>query len=75
VLIAGAETWAQSLNKGLLDQLEIHLAPVLLGGGIRLFDRVEAGKLALKAGAGRRISGGNARALPGHLVDGHRSGC
>jgi dihydrofolate reductase len=49
VLVAGgAETWAQFPNKGLLDQLEIHLAPVLLGAGIRLFDRVEAGKLALE---------------------------
>jgi dihydrofolate reductase len=49
VLVAGgAETWAQFPNKGLLDQPEIHLAPVLLGAGIRLFDRVEAGTLALE---------------------------
>jgi dihydrofolate reductase len=49
VLVAGgAGTWAQFLNAGLLDQLEIHLAPVLLGAGIRLFDRVEAGKVSLE---------------------------
>lgn len=49
VLVAGgAETWAQLLNMGLLDQLEIHLAPVLLGAGIRLFDRVDAGKVTLE---------------------------
>jgi dihydrofolate reductase len=49
VLVAGgAETWAQFLNAGLLDQLEIHLAPLLLGAGIRLFDRVEADKVTLE---------------------------
>ena len=49
VLVAGgAATWAQFLNRGLLDQLEIHLAPMLLGAGIRLFDRVEAGKVTLE---------------------------
>jgi dihydrofolate reductase len=49
VLVAGgAATWAQFLNTGLLDQLEIHLAPVLLGAGIRLFDRVDADKVTLE---------------------------
>jgi dihydrofolate reductase len=44
----GAETVAQFLNAGLLDALEIHLAPVLLGAGTRLFDRVDAGKVKLE---------------------------
>ena len=44
----GAATVAQFLNAGLLDELEIHLAPVLLGAGIRLFDRVEADKMKLE---------------------------
>jgi dihydrofolate reductase len=49
VLVAGgADTWAQFLNAGLIDQLELHLAPVLLGAGIRPFDRVEAGKVSLE---------------------------
>lgn len=44
----GAETVAQFLNAGLLEELEIHLAPVLLGAGVRLFERVEADKLQLE---------------------------
>ncbi len=39
VLLAGGANVAQQyLAAGLLDELEIHLAPVLLGGGVRLFD-------------------------------------
>ena len=34
----GAETVNQYLAAGLLDELELHLVPVLLGGGARLFD-------------------------------------
>ncbi|WP_216320605.1 dihydrofolate reductase family protein [Deinococcus aestuarii] len=33
----GADTARQFLNAGLLDELHLHLAPVLLGGGLRLF--------------------------------------
>jgi dihydrofolate reductase len=42
ILIAGgANTVRQFLEAGLLDELQIHLAPVLLGDGVRLFDRVD----------------------------------
>ena len=30
---------AQLLERGLLDEMDIHIAPVLLGDGIRLYDR------------------------------------
>lgn len=33
----GAETAQQFLNAGQLDELQLHVAPVLLGGGLRLF--------------------------------------
>jgi len=34
----GANTIQQFLRAGLVDELQIHLAPLLLGGGVRLFD-------------------------------------
>jgi dihydrofolate reductase len=41
VLIAGgAEAIQQYLRAGLLDELQIHVVPMLLGGGVRLLDDV-----------------------------------
>jgi dihydrofolate reductase len=34
----GGEAIRQLVEAGLLDELEIHLVPILLGGGVRLFD-------------------------------------
>lgn len=39
-LAGGASVARQYLNAGLVDEMEIHLVPVLLGGGDRLFDDV-----------------------------------
>jgi hypothetical protein len=33
----------------LLDEVQIHLVPVLLGGGVRLFDRLETDPIGLEA--------------------------
>lgn len=39
--VHGADTIQQLLNAGLLDELSMDVAAVLLGSGIRLFDRLE----------------------------------
>lgn len=39
--VHGADTIQQLLNAGLLDELSIDVAALLLGSGIRLFDRLE----------------------------------
>ena len=39
----GANVAQQLLNAGLLDELEIHFVPVLLGGGTRLLENLDAG--------------------------------
>jgi dihydrofolate reductase len=40
-VLGGANIAQQCINAGLLDEMTIHLAPVLLGAGVRLFDNVE----------------------------------
>jgi dihydrofolate reductase len=37
----GANTIQQFLKAGLVDEMQIHLVPLMLGGGIRLFDQVD----------------------------------
>ena len=43
----GAATARQYLRAGLVDELEVHVAPVLLGGGERLFDDLAGGTAVL----------------------------
>jgi dihydrofolate reductase len=56
----GASTVNQFLAAGLLDELRLHVAPVLLGAGERLFDGV--GRLGLEQVSARQTS------LVTHLV-------
>lgn len=44
----GASTFQQFIRLGLLDELEIHLVPVLLGDGIPLFENLDAGPIELE---------------------------
>jgi dihydrofolate reductase len=45
----GADVVQQYLKAGLLDELQIHVAPLLLGGGVSLFDRGSGDLVELKA--------------------------
>jgi len=40
-VVGGANTVRQFLRAGFVDELHIHLAPVLLGNGIRLLDGID----------------------------------
>jgi len=44
----GANTIQQFLNAGLIDEFFIHIAPVFLGCGIRLFDGIDTNKYDLE---------------------------
>ena len=43
IKLGGASTGKQALAAGLCDEILIHLAPYLLGGGVRLFDALPDG--------------------------------
>jgi dihydrofolate reductase len=38
--VAGGNVCQQFIEAGLVDEISIHLVPVFLGGGVRLFDRL-----------------------------------
>jgi dihydrofolate reductase len=47
-IAGGGETIRQYVDGGLIDEFTIALSPVLLGTGIRLFEAVDAGRVALE---------------------------
>lgn len=44
----GAQTAQQFIRAGLIDEIQLHLVPVLLGNGKRLFDQIGADALSLE---------------------------
>ena len=44
----GGETILEYVNAGLIDEFSIALSPVLFGAGIRLFECVDTGRVALE---------------------------
>ena len=48
VNILGASVAAQCLDAGVLDEILVCIAPVMLGDGVRLFDRAGGAKIALE---------------------------
>jgi dihydrofolate reductase len=48
VLAGGASVLQQYLKAGLIDELQIHVAPVLLGDGVSLFGRLGIAAMGLK---------------------------
>jgi dihydrofolate reductase len=47
-IAGGAATILEYVNAGLIDELSIALSPVLFGSGVRLFEGVDAGRVALE---------------------------
>jgi len=47
-IAGGGATILQYVNAGLIDEFSIALSPVLFGSGIRLFDGVDASRIALE---------------------------
>ena len=49
VVILGANIARQCLEAGLLDEIIVHVAPVLVGEGVRLFDKAGGPPIRLEA--------------------------
>ena len=49
VAAASASIVQQCIQAGLLDEIQIDLAPVLLGGGVRLFDHLGTKPIELES--------------------------
>ena len=47
-IAGGGATIVEYVNAGLIDELTIALSPVLFGAGVRLFDGIDAGRVALE---------------------------
>ena len=47
-IAGGGATILKYVNAGLIDEFSIALSPVLFGAGIRLFEGVDAGRVALE---------------------------
>lgn len=47
-IAGGPDLVQQYLHAGLVDELELAIAPVILGSGVRLFDRIDASRLKLE---------------------------
>lgn len=48
VVILGANVAKQCLEAGLLDEIIVHVSPVLVGSGVRLFDRAGGAPIRLE---------------------------
>ncbi len=48
VILIGASTNQQCINAGLCDELHVGIMPVLLGGGLRLFEHIDASHITLE---------------------------
>ena len=48
VSVMGADVPQQAIRAGLLDELQIHVIPVLLGDGKRLFEHLGSGSIELE---------------------------
>lgn len=56
-IVGGADIVRQCLNAGLVEEVRLHLIPILLGGGARLFDGVDPATLRLEPTAAEQADG------------------
>jgi dihydrofolate reductase len=54
--VAGASVGQQFIRAGLLDEIDIHLVPVFLGG-VRLFDDLGVSPRELEFAGGKQVAG------------------
>jgi dihydrofolate reductase len=63
--ILGANTAQQCVRAGLLDEIVVHAAPILLGDGIRFFGGPGVGRVGLERTTPGRVGSADRSPLPG----------
>ncbi len=48
LVMGGANAGQQCLQAGLVDEMQLHVVPVLLGGGVRLFEHIDTERIGLE---------------------------
>src|SRR6266498_5765915 len=62
--MGGASAGQQFLQAGLIDEMQLHLAPILIGNGIRLFENIDAGAHRTRDHSSYRDPSDNTSAVP-----------
>lgn len=57
IAVNGGHTCQQFIRAGLIDEMTIHLVPVFLGGGVRLFDQLGESPRSMTFGGGHQVGG------------------
>jgi dihydrofolate reductase len=73
VALGSASIVQQCIKAGLLDEIQIDLAPVLLGGGVRLFDHLGADPIELECTRVLQAEGGDPSQVPRRQVSSTRN--
>lgn len=65
-IVGGAQVIQQYINTGLVDEFTIHYAPLFLGQGIRLFDKIDKNRFSVQINEDSSFSSRHTLAIQGN---------
>ena len=64
MVVIGATVAAAAMQEGLVDELVVHLAPILLGDGVRLFESRSGARIKLERTGRQEVRPGDRPVVP-----------